>query len=1511
MPTQYKTFRVFISSTFADMREERRILQNEVFPKLEKHCESKGARFQAVDLRWGVTETSQLEQKTIDICLGEVERCQRISPKPNFLILLGNRYGWQPLPSKIPHFEMEEIFPNVVSNEKDILNKWFRLDENAIPAEYILQPREDENVEYAFWEKTEKQIRAILRNAASKSNLSDEQKNKYFCSATHLEILNGALNPPKDVDNPERHVFAYVRDIEELPFDKTAKDYIDFDDDRQDAYSRDRLAELKTELKEKLQDNCKYYKSNWDGEKSKIPDPGGFASRIYHDLLSVIDTQINEAVDPNVLDQEVQLHEDFKNKLAEHFTGRDEVLARINNYITNTDNTPCLLYGMPGSGKSSVIAKLIKNAEELNHEATIVYRFAGTTSSASSVVSLLKSLCKQIAEAYAIDLDGIIKEFASSPVGKKARADDWIMQYADGKVDTLDEFNLAGLTKLFARCLSFSSDDKPLLLFIDAIDQLNLQDNGGELYWLPKVLPPNTKLVVSALPEFADVLTYCRCENLDLLSKSDAERILGKWFQAINRQLTKAQHEEIISCFNTTRLPVYLKLAFERARNWKSYTNDFSLPGSVDGIINNLMDGLEKEHSRDFVQAVVSYLLNSRYQGLAENEILEILVFDKEYWNNCFLPQTHPFHRNELKDVSKVPIVVWSRLYLDLEPYLAEKDANGYPIISFFHRQFIGTLKKRYLSNHDIQTVYHQKLANYFENYGIENRKVLEMPWQLMQSGQWERLSGAISDKGFFNKLYNLQKPDLHVYWTKIENNSSIKLSHLKHKRIIITLDYEEEEDVAYSLNKSRFLHERHLYPIAIQYLEDLAVYRQEIFSNHYETDDLLDILYILKSNYVFSKNWDAAIQTSSEILQIKLSLPTLLNHLKYQAEDFEEYNTFQKMLAKAFISFGSSFMNTLQKNLSGLDFAEIAGSIAEVFVMQKQPEQAIKWHEYQNRINTKKRNLIRNILWRLSYFSLTTILNIYIRIKNIDQESLTIIRQINQHPMFRGAAINECSRLTAIGLVSMHKTKYLKAIKYFKRAQKVAQEFKLSKENLDCIKLLAKSNFEKGDINNCMQFLEEARKEYESASDIIEMASVYNSMAKAYEQLNDLPNAEKYLETTAKIWEQLGDEERLKNALNSLYQVSLKMKETEMAETYKARIDTIKCKKLDNKVEHQKKRPIFGTEMLLHQIYFDRAETYVESERYDEAKNVLSDLKHKIKTYQPPENHLSSIESLLRPWVKKPGYLIGFVLALLQISLILGIKWLNSLIGFLHNGGAMNFIFAAIIILVYTMSAFVIEKKNLKKSSFILVFSLIFTSALGWSAYMDDDFPFNWLSGVVFIFILLYFVSYIIVSIFKFIIVRIKRLLAKRSQRKRQKEAGLDEMHPFVLRSLMKCTRLEGEIHYNLKQYDRAFEIYQNLETIALKTGDTKCLIEAVSEQLTCLYVRNKLSEPTAVLADKLENMLLAAENDFEYGVKKLASVLHTSYVVLKFYYSDKGLNEKAQYYEKRMLKMRDLINC
>lgn len=66
MPFATRTFRVFVSSTLGDLKAERDALPLEGFPKLRTSCEQHGARFQAIDLRFGVCDEAALDQQRID-----------------------------------------------------------------------------------------------------------------------------------------------------------------------------------------------------------------------------------------------------------------------------------------------------------------------------------------------------------------------------------------------------------------------------------------------------------------------------------------------------------------------------------------------------------------------------------------------------------------------------------------------------------------------------------------------------------------------------------------------------------------------------------------------------------------------------------------------------------------------------------------------------------------------------------------------------------------------------------------------------------------------------------------------------------------------------------------------------------------------------------------------------------------------------------------------------------------------------------------------------------------------------------------------------------------------------------------------------------------------------------------------------------------------------------------------------------------------------------------------------
>ena len=57
-----------------------------------------------------------------------------------------------------------------------------------------------------------------------------------------------------------------------------------------------------------------------------------------------------------------------------------------------------------------------------------------------------------------------------------------------------------------------------------------------------------------------------------------------------------------------------------------------------------------------FCRKYADKLLSGKYQGLTENELLDLPVLDNDYWQH-FLKHCHPDHRQEVKKLKRLPIV--------------------------------------------------------------------------------------------------------------------------------------------------------------------------------------------------------------------------------------------------------------------------------------------------------------------------------------------------------------------------------------------------------------------------------------------------------------------------------------------------------------------------------------------------------------------------------------------------------------------------------------------------------------------------------------------------------------------------------------------------------------------------------------------------------------------------------------------------------------------------------------
>lgn len=403
-----RTFQVFVSSTFADLVEERNALQRYVFPELARLCEKAGCRFHAIDLRWGISEEAGLDQRTVDICLREVVRCRATSPRPNFIILLGDRYGWRPIPEQIDATEfeaIERVAGGLGLMAAPLLRRWYRLDENAVPPTYRLRPRAaDEDANYTridVWRaRVESPLRDLFAACLPALSLPEERRAVYERSLTEREIMAGALHP--DLTDVHEHVFAYFRTIDALErvdaadgavlpdlgrwTDLTPSGALDMD-------ARSRLAALRGRVRDRLGEaRCRTYSTRGDDEHLEA-----LCRDVLRDLGGVIEAEIAKLAAGDARAAEVEAHRQFGRLRGTegHFQGREDVLGRIAEYLAaDGPGRPLVVFGPAGSGKSAVLARAAEQAD--GRPGVVVRRFVGVTPASVDGRSLLQGLCAEL-----------------------------------------------------------------------------------------------------------------------------------------------------------------------------------------------------------------------------------------------------------------------------------------------------------------------------------------------------------------------------------------------------------------------------------------------------------------------------------------------------------------------------------------------------------------------------------------------------------------------------------------------------------------------------------------------------------------------------------------------------------------------------------------------------------------------------------------------------------------------------------------------------------------------------------------------------------------------------------------------------------------------------------------------------------------------------------------------------------------------------------------------------------
>ena len=636
------TFRVFVSSTFEDFRVERDVLRAGAFRDLEAYCAEHGCSFQAVDLRWGIDTEASIQQRTMRTCLDELKLCQMLSPRPNFLVLLGERYGWVPLPEEIPGDEMERLKLHLSPEwQGRVCDGIYKLDQNSLApgGVYELQPRSGTYaLDRASWAKeVEAPLRTVLFQAASKSGLTGAALAKYHASATEQEIMAGALSP----DGAEEHVIFYERLVERsTPVDPSSP-----------------VERLKDKLRGRLGKRARDYKAGDLPASVTDPAMAAFNKAVKLDLMTIIQAEIARR---KLLDTRHATEAAWLEALregAESLAGRESECEVLVKACAVAEGGVHLVIGRPGIGKSALLWRVAHLLSEGGDGALLLGCRCGSRPSLFDTAGVFGALESQILQSQ----------------GKPPAT-----------------FESGGIDKMlsFLQTVTPVSRERRVFVILDGADLLGQDADAVHLPMVLKALARQHIHVICAMRagELATRMTEeagnGSALNLGSLNRAVAKPLLERWLAERGRKTTPAQSEHVLRAFDGAGSPFWLRIATDIAATWEHDVTPEALPSEERDLLALLLRRLSsaRGHGPVLTERTVETLA-ALQTGIPESDLMELLSAD-----SAVMREFRERHPNSPATDSLAPIV-WTRLRRDLEPLLERSQTHGALLLHFAHSQ--------------------------------------------------------------------------------------------------------------------------------------------------------------------------------------------------------------------------------------------------------------------------------------------------------------------------------------------------------------------------------------------------------------------------------------------------------------------------------------------------------------------------------------------------------------------------------------------------------------------------------------------------------------------------------------------------------------------------------------------------------------------------------------------------------------------------------------------------------
>lgn len=665
--------RFFISSTFADMERERNWLA-EIFKRLgEEYQREKGWQVEYVDLRWGISEDAGRDNRTMSICKDELRQCQQLSPRPNFIVLLGERYGWIPLPEVVP-----DSIGSMLNNFTDLFGKHYRQDFNNVA--YYKIPRDPKTgkltqqriTDYGPWilkpfgdinpDVRTKEVEEPLRNCFegvimgmslwpdSEGIITDLNS-----SATEQEIYYGALS----VQDADQHVVGYSRKLKNVPTGD-----VNVYHDRENA---GRMTLLRNKFishiaKDKLLE-CEVFYSDYIGDAyAKY-----FIQEMERRIRMVIDAEIERtaAKEPTLLDRELQKQKHYREEKSSQMIGRSDVVQTLHSFaIDECDRSSLWITGPAGIGKSTLasnVPTLIWSNNRLIDEKRRVNAFyvrCNLTQLTSTAIGILDLIYADMYKYYKNLFDEKYQSTFQPAIYSK-----------DYKVgDDNRKCHNHHIYSLLSRISHKKS--RPVVIVIDGLDLLSTKEWEllSKLFtrksdWRVKLVLTQENLPYEGR---ADVkLDEKQMTHLELhpLSESDAKNLINSKLKKHYRQLSTEQQshvdKELVQMVRTgTNVSLYGYYLSSFVYSW---TPVIELPRYDDSILLHFINTVVNLRHHDPHLVYLSLGIITTTKGVNDKELVDILSLDNQLQKTFENTSKH-----EWTDERRLPPIFWHRLSHDL-----------------------------------------------------------------------------------------------------------------------------------------------------------------------------------------------------------------------------------------------------------------------------------------------------------------------------------------------------------------------------------------------------------------------------------------------------------------------------------------------------------------------------------------------------------------------------------------------------------------------------------------------------------------------------------------------------------------------------------------------------------------------------------------------------------------------------------------------------------------------------